>query len=90
MKQFLFSLAMCFAIVSFSQPISFQSFGIGGTGAMYFPKINPANDNEFYVNGGSAMFGTKDFGKNYVQLKFQSLKPNEFSTYEFTNDPKVA
>ena len=31
-----------------AQP-AFVPKGIGGGGALFFPRINPANDNEFYV-----------------------------------------
>ncbi len=91
MKLMFFCVLLSTALLAFSQPTSFQPYGIGGGGQMFSPKINPTNDNEFYVNGGeNVMFRTTDFGKNYSQLRFQNYKPNYFSTHEFTNNPNIA
>lgn len=74
-----------------SQPASFSPRGIGGGGALFFPTINPANDNEYYVACDmSEMFHTMDFGLHYTQVPFQRLQVFNTSTYEFTSDPLIA
>jgi photosystem II stability/assembly factor-like uncharacterized protein len=79
------------ATTAFSQPASFYSRGIGGGGALFFPSINPANENEFYVSCDmSELFHSADFGISYSQVDFQKLQVFGTSTYEFTDDPDVA
>jgi photosystem II stability/assembly factor-like uncharacterized protein len=74
-----------------AQPASFSPRGAGGGGAMFTPRFNPANDNEFYVACDmSELFHTTDFGNSYTQLDFHKLPVLNTSTYEFTNDPMVA
>jgi hypothetical protein len=74
-----------------AQPTSFSPKGIGGGGALFFPSINPANDNEFYVSCDmSELFHSTDFGLNYSQVPFTKLQVFNNSTYEFTNDPNIA
>jgi len=75
-----------------AQTLQFQPRGVGGGGALFFPSVNPANDNEFYVSCDmSQMFHTSDFGEHYDQIPFQQLQAfGAYSTYEWTNDPNVA
>ncbi|MFT3703942.1 MAG: T9SS type A sorting domain-containing protein [Agriterribacter sp.] len=74
-----------------SQPSNWQPRGIGGGGSMFFPTINPANDNEFYVTCDmSELFHSTDFGASYTQLPFTKLQAGNLSTYEFTNNNNVA
>jgi len=75
-----------------AQTLNFQARGVGGGGALFFPRVNPANDNEFYVSCDmSQMFHTTDFGQHYDQIPFQQLAASGAnSTYEWTNDPNVA
>src|SRR4051812_22460083 len=69
----------------------FNSRGIGGGGALFFPTINPANDNEFYVSCDmSEMFHSTDFGLSYSQIPFSALQVSGVSTFEFTNNSSVA
>ena len=69
----------------------FYPKGIGGGGALYFPTINPANDDEFYIICDmSALFHSVDFGKTYSQVPFTRLPVMSTSTYEFTMDPDIA
>lgn len=75
----------------FSQPKSFSTRGIGGGGALFFPTINPANNDEFYVSCDlSALFHSTDYGKSYDQVDFQKIQSANTTTYEFTNDPNTA
>ncbi len=77
--------------ILFSQPANFYSRGIGGGGALFFPTINPANDNEFYVSCDmSEMFHTNDFGNSYDQIPFSKLQVSGLSSYEFTGTPGTA
>lgn len=65
--------------------------GVGGGGALFFPRINPANNDEFYVSCDmSEMFHSTDYGNSYTQLPFTSLQSLNVSTYEFTNNPLIA
>ena len=75
-----------------AQTLQFQPRGVGGGGALFFPRVNPANDDEFYVSCDmSQLFHTTDFGSNYEQIPFQNLQVfGANSTYEWTNDPNVA
>lgn len=91
MKHFIsvYLLALCFA--GYPQPVSFSPKGIGGGGALFFPKINPANDNEFYVSCDmSELFHSTDFGNSYSQIHHSKLQVFNTSTYEFTNNPNIA
>jgi len=73
------------------QPSTFYPKGIGGGGSLWFPTINPANDNEFYISCDmSELFHSVDFGKTYSQVPFTRLAVMGISTYEFTNDQDVA
>ena len=93
MKQKLFFIiVILFASQNlFSQPSTFLPRGIGGGGAMFFPSINPADENEFYVSCDmSEMFHSTNFGLNYTQIDFQKLQTANTSTYEFTSFPNVA
>lgn len=72
-------------------PTTWQPRGIGGGGALFFPKINPSNDNEFYISCDmSQLFHSTNFGTSYSQLHFQQLAAMNISTYEFTNNPNIA
>jgi len=78
-----------FTIVA--QPATFSPKGIGGGGSMFFPRINPANDNEFYVSCDmSELFHSTDFGNSYSQVHFSKLQVSGTSTYEFTNNANIA
>lgn len=74
-----------------SQPSNFISRGIGGGGALFFPTINPTNDNEFYVSCDmSQLFHSTNFGDSYSQIHFSKLQVFNISTYEFTNNNQIA
>jgi len=74
-----------------AQPTSFQSRGVGGGGALFYPSINPANDNEFYVACDmSQLFHSTDFGLSYTQVPFTKLQVGNVTTYEFTSNNSIA
>ena len=84
-------LLCIFYSATFAQTSSFTPKGIGGGGALFFPKINPANDNEFYVSCDmSQMFHSTDFGNSYTQIHHTKLQAFNTSTYEFTINPLIA
>lgn len=91
MKKIIIAFLIALCIEGYSQPASFFPRGIGGGGALFFPKINPANDNEFYVSCDmSELFHSTDFGNSYIQVHHSQLQVFNNSTWEFTNDPNVA
>ena len=85
---------LLFCLISMTtsgQPTLFAPKGIGGGGALFFPTINPANDNEFYVSCDmSQLFHSTDSGKSYSQVHFSRLQVFNTSTYEFTKDNNIA
>ena len=85
-------LILCFIFASgMAQPSIFSPKGIGGGGALFFPKINPSNDNEFYVSCDmSQLFHSSDYGKTYSQVHFSKLQVANTSTYEYTKDNNIA
>ena len=90
-RHLLFLLIVIYCFQSNAQPINFLPRGIGGGGALFFPSINPANDNEFYVSCDmSELFHSNNFGDSYDQVPFSKLQLFNKSTYEFTNDPNIA
>ncbi|MBK8724385.1 MAG: T9SS type A sorting domain-containing protein [Saprospiraceae bacterium] len=91
MKYYVSVIIILHSLSLFGQPKSFQSYGIGGGGAMFFPKINPTNDNEFYISCDmSELFHSTDFGNSYSQIPFTQFQATNVSTYEFTNNPNIA
>lgn len=87
----LLALLCSISFTSVSQPATFASRGIGGGGALYQPKINPANDDEFYVSCDmSELFHSTDFGISYSQVHHSKLQVFGTSTYEFTSNPDIA
>jgi len=91
MKRIITIVLMSLCFTSFAQPVSFSPKGIGGGGSLYFPTINPANDNEFYVSCDmSEMFHSTDFGNSYTALPYTSLMVYANSSYVFTNSPNIA
>src|SRR5215831_6930323 len=86
----LFFLLHCF-VVSYCQPTGWTSRGVGGGGALFYPSINPANDNEFYVACDmSELFHSTDFGVTYTQVPFSKLQVGNVTTYSFTNNGSIA
>ncbi len=74
-----------------AQPLTFSPKGIGGGGALFFPKINPANDNEFYVSCDmSELFHSTDYGNSYTVIPHTKLQVFSTSSWEFTNNPNIA
>ncbi|MBL0032872.1 MAG: T9SS type A sorting domain-containing protein [Bacteroidetes bacterium] len=74
-----------------SQPVTFYPHGIGGGGALFFPTINPGNEDEFYVSCDmSQSFHSTNFGMTYSQSDFRQLNVSSNSTFEFTNDGQTA
>ncbi len=91
-KLFLLSFFSCTLLINMNaQPTTWQSRGVGGGGSMFYPTINPANDNEFYVTCDmSQLFHSTDYGTSYNQVHFTKLQTGSISTYEFTNNSNTA
>jgi photosystem II stability/assembly factor-like uncharacterized protein len=84
-------LFILFSAAASQAQLNFEPRGVGGGGALFFPRINPANDNEFYIACDmSEMFHSTDYGNSYTQLHFTKLPAQNTSTYEFTNDNNIA
>jgi photosystem II stability/assembly factor-like uncharacterized protein len=91
MKRIFTLLFLVQCITVLSQPGSFIPKGIGGGGSLYFPSINPGNDNEFYVSCDmSELFHSTDFGNSYSVVPFQTLQVFANSTYLFTSSSNIA
>lgn len=86
----LFYLLLCFCLANAQPPASFQSFGIGGGGALFSPSINPGDENELYIASDlSALFHSTDFGDHYSIVHFSEVTGGAFSKVCFTSDPLV-
>jgi len=84
-------LTLSFNCLIAQTPTVWLPRGIGGGGALFFPKINPDNDNEFYISCDMGeMFHSADYGLSYSQIPFQQLTAANVATYEFTNNPNIA
>ncbi len=76
---------------SIAQPSTWYARGPGGGGSLFYPTINPANDNEFYIACDmSQLFHSTDFGVSYTQVPFTKLQVGNISTYEFTSNNSIA
>lgn len=88
MKTFLQMILFFFitAKIAFSQPITFETRGLGGGGALFAPSINPVNESEFYIGCDmSELFRSTDFGNTYTQEHFQTIQGGHHSTMRFTS-----
>jgi photosystem II stability/assembly factor-like uncharacterized protein len=79
------------SVIVFAQPATWVPRGIGGGGSMFYPSINPVNDNEFYVACDmSQLFHSTDFGTTYSMVPFTKLQVGNTSVYEFTSNPNTS
>ena len=84
-------LFTCCLFFTNAQPANWQPRGPGGGGSLFYPTINPSNDNEFYVACDmSQLFHSTDFGNTYTQVPFTKLQVGNISTYEFTSNSNTA
>jgi len=90
-RMILFVILISLVNISSAQSPTWSSRGVGGGGALFFPTINPGNDNEFYVACDmSQLFHSTDFGLSYSQVSFTKFSAGSMSTYEFTSNSTVA
>ena len=92
LSKLLLPVCLFFSVLNiYAQPASWQPRGVGGGGSMFYPTINPANDNEFYITCDmSQLFHSTDFGATYTQVPFTKLQTGNISTYEFTSNNTIA
>ena len=56
-----------------AQVSNLNSRGVGGGGELFFPKINPANDDEFLIACDmSELFHSTNFGQKNFQLHYEN------------------
>jgi photosystem II stability/assembly factor-like uncharacterized protein len=90
-RSFLSTIFFLSFICCIGQPSNWESRGVGGGGSMFYPSINPANDNEFYVACDmSQLFHSTNFGDTYTQVPFTKLQVGNISVYEFTSNSNIA
>ncbi len=87
------SLSFFLSLAPFLSPLSaqtFQSRGIGGGGALFAPSINPANNDEIYMECDlAAVFHSKNKGESWEYIPFQQLQSWHDSQVQFTKDPNI-
>ena len=73
-----------------AQPISWQTTGIGGGGALYSPSINPADANEIYMGCDmTSLFHTTNQGATWTEKPFQQIQGGLYSEVQFTRDANI-
>ncbi len=76
--------------IIFSQPLTWESRGIGGGGAIQNPSISPFNSKRVILSCDmSQMFETKDFGDNWNTFNFNNLPGGIRAKVCFTNDSTI-
>ncbi|MFZ1593010.1 MAG: hypothetical protein WAT27_13035, partial [Chitinophagales bacterium] len=76
-----------FNITLFSQPLEWQSRGIGGGGALFAPSVNPINDAEMYIGCDmTEVFHTTNSGLSWNTVGFNELLSVTTSKVQFTSD----
>ncbi len=93
-KKILFTLILSFSIfytnIINAQPVSWQSRGIGGGGALFSPSINPANTSEIYIACDmTEVFHTLNAGASWETTPFNSLRSVPSSKIAFTSNNNV-
>ncbi|HLP93458.1 MAG TPA: T9SS type A sorting domain-containing protein [Saprospiraceae bacterium] len=74
----------------FSQPLSFQSTGIGGGGALFSPAINPADDQEMYFASDlGGLYTTRNGGNSYELVHFTEAVVNPYGKVCFTQNTEL-
>ncbi len=86
MKKLITLFLIGISTLTFAQPTSFSSRGIGGGGALFALSINPANNNEYYIACDMGeLFHTTTFGTSYNQVDFNQLIAGHNSKVCYTN-----
>jgi len=84
----LFALLKSF--ISAQVPISWESHGIGGGGALFSPSINPANHDEIYLACDmSELFHSTDDGATWNMLNYMQVQGGHDSQVQFTSNPLI-
>jgi len=79
-----------FAVSQEQPPASWQSFGIGGGGALFSPAINPANHNEIYMSCDmSQLFHSRDNGASWTTVNYKVITGGHDCCVQFTSDTSI-
>ena len=74
----------------YSQPIDFQSKGIGGGGALFSPSIHPKNADFLYLASDlGGLYTSGDGGKSYDVVHFTQAVTSPFSKVCPTQNPDI-
>lgn len=74
----------------FSQPVTWNSRGIGGGGALFSPSVNPGNANEQYIACDmTEIFHTNTAGITWETVPFTQLQSVTTSKVQFTSDALI-
>lgn len=86
----IFLVQIFYIIYGFSQPVQWESRGIGGGGALFSPSINPLNLNEMYLSCDmSQTFHSIDRGLHWDVIPFQQIQGGHDGYVSFTKDPNI-
>lgn len=92
MKSIIISIINSILTISIiiAQPISWESKGIGGGGALFSPSISHHNPSEIFMPCDmTEMFHTTDFGKSWEMLPFTELISHIESKVQYTDDSSI-
>ncbi|MBN1578396.1 MAG: hypothetical protein JW913_17675 [Chitinispirillaceae bacterium] len=84
-------LALVFLHLSVPAQISrWESRGMGGGGALFYPRVNPHNTDELYITCDMALtFHSTNSGRLWDIIDFRQLKSGTFTNMQFTDDPDI-
>lgn len=85
---FLFIIVVTNTLVA--QISNWESRGIGGGGALYYPRVNPHNTDELYIACDMGdLFHSLDQGLSWKIVDFRNLKTGRMANIQFTSNPDV-
>ena len=81
---------MLAGIKAIAQPKQWQSFGIGGGGAMFSPALSPGNDSDMYIACDMTdLFHSHNNGANWTAVDFRQVLSSQQTKVCYTNNPKI-
>ncbi len=83
-------IIMLFAVMAHPQVDKWESRGIGGGGALFYPQVNPHNNSELYIACDmSLMFHSTNQGESWEIVHFRTLKTGSSTIMQFTSDSRI-